>query len=1123
MGSATYPAGEDTGAPPASTVRVRVLGPVAVEVEGQEVTLGPQQRVLLAALVLARGRAVSRERLLDLMWEDDVPEGAAASLRTHILNLRRVLEPRRRAHDGYAVLVSVGGRNNPGYALRLAEEQLDAARFLHLAERARRAVADADPAGALAALDQALALWRGPALDGVGDRAFAVAEATRLEEQRLAAHEDRVDALLALGRYQEVVGELTTLVGEHRLRERLWSQLILALSRSGRRADALAAYRQVYRLLDEELGVRPGRPLQELHQRILESDPEPAAPVRPRPAAPVPRQLPPDVASFTGRDSYVRAMDALLGESARPGRALVISSVSGTAGVGKTALAVHWMRRVADRFPDGQLHVNLRGYALTDPLTADQALGRLLRALGVGPAHIPVSQDEKESLYRSLLADRRMLLLLDDAASLEQVRPLLPGSASCLVVVTSRHDLRGLTAFHDARRISLDVFTEEESVALLARILGEERVRAEPEAARELARLCGHLPLALRICAANLAGGRHRGIADMARALREGDRFAELHLEGDRRSAVQATFDLSYDALPPAARRVFRLLGLVPGPDITAPAAAALAGCPQAEAERLLDQLAARHMIESYEPGRYHLHDLLRLYARERAEREDPAPEREAAVRRLLGWGLVTTDSAALAIYGPIHARFVLVRHTAAGVVPHTFNDPQEAWSWVNAERYNLLSCIEHAADHGMHSLAWQLADALHGHFVIGGQRAEWLRAAHAGLRAAVACRSELGQAAIHGSLADAYLQFADYAGAVRHAGRAVELAELAGARLLGETNRLVVGLGEREQGRLEAATAHLTRALEEMRRCGEPAGEGMALALLGFVRAELGHLDEALAHVEAATELSVKHDSLLTTDTTLRSLGVVHRYLGNLGEARRSLNDALKLGQESHTPYYQESSFQELALVLRDSGYMRLALINAERALQVVHRTNRRMLESDVLNTLGSILCRLGDVAEALDHHRRALRVAAEIGCHRGEAAAHVGMAAAHRGLARPDDAVAHARQAVLIARRHGFRLTEGEALEELAAAHAARGAYEEAARQAESALAVHRGTGYRLGGARSLELLGDAMAAAGEPAAARRCRGQALEAYEAMGVLDGRRLRAALDERQTEGVQSC
>ncbi len=466
------------------------------------------------------------------------------------------------------------------------------------------------------------------------------AEAARLEEQRLAALEARIDADLACARHAVLIPELRKLVLDYPLRERLWGQLVLALYRSGRQADALSAYREIHQLLEAELGVEPGAALRRLHQRILSADAALDAPARSAPGAratpaPVPRQLSADVAGFTGRGEHLRRLGQLLGGDGQGPAALVIAAIVGTAGVGKTALAVHWAHQVAGRFADGQLYVDLRGVARRPPLPPAEALAQLLRALGVPAAQVPPELEEAAGTYRSLLAGRRVLVVLDNAASPDQVRPLLPGSPTCLVVVTSRNQLRGLVAKDDARLLTLDVLGRDEAAALVGRVIGDARVRAEPAATAELARLCAHLPLALRIAGANLADHPGQPIADYTAELAEGDRLAKLVVGGDEQTAVRSSLDLSYQRLAPPERRLFRLLGLVPGPDVSAAAAAALAGTTPERAELVLDRLALAHLLARRAPGRFAVHDLLRLYAIDRALREESEQEREVATRRL--------------------------------------------------------------------------------------------------------------------------------------------------------------------------------------------------------------------------------------------------------------------------------------------------------------------------------------------------------------------------------------------------------------------------------------------------------------------------------------------------------
>ncbi|MFT2019071.1 AfsR/SARP family transcriptional regulator [Streptomyces sp. 796.1] len=1184
---------------------------MGVEIDGRGARLGPQQCALLTLLALACGRAVSTTRIVAALWEGDAPQGAVTTLRTHILHLRRILEPGRRAKDGFHVLVSSGGRSNTNYALRLADEQVDAMWFLTLAQRARRAFAEGDPRRAVELWDQALALWSGPALDGVSERGFAVAEAERLTEMHLVAREERVDALLGLGRNEEAIDELSTLVEGHPLRERPRAQLVLSLYRAGRQADALAAYRDVHRVLDVELGIQPGRALQELHRQVLNADPalELDAPPRPAPAPtvprprtggssgggtagstagaaagprphagpharehatngrasggkaptdrasaapgsvppadtanptgpanatdaaspadpadpadpkattspppptdpppatplPPPRQLPLDVAGFTGRTERLRELDAqLTGRAQAAERTLVISSVSGMAGVGKTSLAVHWMHRVADRFPDGQLYLNLRGYAPDGPLQPGEALGQLLRALGVPPGHLPEQPDERAASYRSLLAGKRMLILLDDAAALEQVRPLLPASPTCCVVVTSRNDLRGLTAFHDAHHIDLGAFQEEESLALLARTIGEERVREEPEAAAEVVRLCGHLPLAVRIAAANLLGYRGRSVADLAADLREGDRLAELATDEPWETAVRGPFDLSYRALPEPDQRLFRLLGLMPGSEFSTRAAAVLAGLTEREASKRLGRLCARSLLQSYRPGRFHLHELLRVYARERAVAETGHAECEAATGRLFTWYLASSDRAAQRLYGTFYSWFAEPAPDPKDplAAPLAFADEQAALGWLETERGNLLACVEHTAEHGPYVIAWQIALVLHGHLMAHGQRTDWLRAADAGLRAAEADGDGYGRAVMHWSLGYVHWELAHHEAAMWHSARAEELYEEAG--LLAEKGGALLGLAaaSRERAHFDAAREHGLRSLTVYRAVGEPAGEIWALALLGFGSLDQGRFDEAQAYFAEGRALGQRSTDPHAALLPLWGLGATLHGRGRFGEANRILQEALAGADLLPSTYAGEGVLCCLAALCRDAGDPRMAIKYASDALHTTQRTHRRLVEPDALNVLGSALLDMDDVTGATDRHALALRLAGGAECRRAEAAAHLGLATAYRARGTYREALSHARSAVTIARHAGLRVAEGEALTELAAVRAVLRHVEKAREAVEHALVVHRDTGYRLGLARALDLA-SALPQARGTRSAQRYRQEAAEVYAAM-----------------------
>ncbi|MBB5935694.1 AfsR/SARP family transcriptional regulator [Streptomyces zagrosensis] len=1118
----SHPPGGAANTAGGATVRLRLLGPVGVDVDGHGVSLGPQQCALLALLALAGGRAVSTSRIVDALWEGGAPRGAVTTLRTHILHLRRILEPDRRARDGFNVLVSSGGRSNTNYALRLADRHVDAMWFLRLAQLARGAFADGDAKRAVEHWDEALALWSGPALDGVSDRSFALSEAERLTEMQVVAREERVDALLGLGRNEEAIGELGTLTEEHPLRERPHSQLILALYRAGRQADALAAYRDVRRVLDDELGIQPGRALQELHHKVLRADPslhlEPPAGAEstastgtdsvpdaaPALLPPVPRQLPTDVAAFTGRADCLRELDAQLAARAQASeQTVVISAVSGMAGVGKTSLAVHWMHRVADRFPDGQFYINLRGYASGAPLAPDEALGQLLRALGVSRGHLPEQSDEKAALYRSLLAGKRALILLDDAAALEQVRPLLPGSPTCCVVVTSRNDLRGLTAFHDAHHIDLGTFQEEESLSLLARIIGEGRVREEPEAAAEVTHLCGHLPLAIRIVAANLLGSRVRNVADVARDLREGDRLAELSIGESWDTAVRAPFDLSYLALPEPEQRLFRFLGLMPGTDFSTRAAAVLAGLSEAEVAKGLDRLCSRSLLETFRPGRFHLHELLRLYGRERALRETDSADREAATGRLFTWYLSTADSAAQSLYGTFYSWFAepAPRSDDPLAAPLIFAGERPALGWLETERANLLACIEHASQRGPYTIAWRLSLVLHGYLMAHGQRTDWLRAAEAGLRGADADEDGYGQAVMHWSLGYVHWELARHDEALRHSARAEALYEEGG--LLAEKGGALLGLAaaSRERGQLDAARGHALRALEVYRAVAQPAGVVWALALLGFCSLDRGRFDEAHAYFSEGQDLGRESTDPHAAALPQWGLGATLHGLGRYEEAGPLLRDVLAGDDRLPSTYAGEGVLCCLAMLCRDTGDPRMALKYASDALHTTQRTHRRLVEPDALNALGTTLLSMDDVAGALDRHGRALRLATEAGCRRAEVAARLGIAAAYRSRGSYREAMSHTRTALTMARQAGFRVAEGEALTELACVRQALRHHEKAREAVEHALVIHRETGYRLGLARALDVAGG-LRQARSTRTAQRYRREAAELYEDMGL---------------------
>jgi tetratricopeptide (TPR) repeat protein/transcriptional regulator with XRE-family HTH domain len=831
------------------------------------------------------------------------------------------------------------------------------------------------------------------------------------------------------------------------------------------------------------------------------------APPRPSPAGPG-SQLPMDVSGFTGRAEHLAQLDAWLPPGPEAPATMVISAIGGTAGVGKTALAVHWAHRVRDRFPDGQLYVQLEGYGPGPPLPPLQALSRLLQALRVAPDRVPVDLEAAAGLYRSLLADRRVLLVLDNARSAEQVRPLLPAGPGCAVVVTSRDRLTGLVATHGAHRLRLDVLAPGDADVLLARIVGPERVAAEPEAAAELARVCGFLPLALRIAAANLLDQSGRTIGEYLAELDTGDRLAGLGIEGDGQSTVQAAFDSSYAALGGPARRLFRLLGLMPGPEVTPSAAAALAGVASGQAAGLLEQLAGAHLVEPRAPGRFGLHDLLRRYARLRTEREDDQAEREAATGRLLGWYLHTVD-AADRLY-PQMLRLPLPEPDAELSVTG-FAGQADAQTWLDAERTNLVAAVESAAEHGPHPMAWQLGDALRGYFWRRRHMVDWLVVARAGLTAAEAADDPLGMAAAHRNLGMAYHGLSEYTRSAEHFELAITLARRAGWLEGAASAHNTLAAVNSDLGRLEQTAAHLTEALALNRAAGSLDGQAIALANLGDTDRELGRLEEAADYVSQALTLYQELGESGQT-TALDTLGEIYRDLGRLDEARTCATQALTLAVKLGSHYDEAYDRQILATIDRDAGRYAEALEGAEAALALSRDLGEPRFEAVIRTTLGSVLAAVGRTGEAVEEHRTALDLARRVQASYPETEALIGLAVAGRLTGDHAAAAEHARLALGLAGRIGYRVLEGQAGTALAAVSLARGCHEEAAGHAGQALELHRATGHRLGAARTLVILGHALAHRHGPAAARPHWREALALFTAIGNPGAAEVRALL-----------
>ncbi|SMD24468.1 AfsR/SARP family transcriptional regulator [Kibdelosporangium aridum] len=970
-----------------------LLGAVRARQGAQSVPLGPrQQRLVFAVLAWEVGRPVSVDRLISLLWPDSPPRTAEHAVRVCVSKLRSILA-------GHAELTAQGS----GYVLRADPLTIDAHRFLDLVEQARATV---DDRRKVEVLDEALGQWQGPALadtasDEIRERLFG-----GLTEAKLVATEDRFDALLRLGRHHSVVSSLASLAETYPARERLVGQLMLALHRGGQSGQALDVARRTRQYLAGELGIDPGRELQDLELAILRDDPALATPRRRGPA-----QLPADLADFTGRSAALDQLDALV---ARDPAAVVITAIDGTAGVGKTALAVHWAHRIRDRFPDGQLHVNLRGYDLGPPLQPAQVLNQFLRAVGVPSDGLPTGLDEAVAMYRTLLSDKRMLVVLDNAVSADQVRPLIPVSPGSVVVITSRDRLDGLVAMDGAKRVVLDVLSPKEAIALLRQMLGD-RVDEDLDAAAELAVTCAYLPLALRIAAAHLAVRPNRSIADHVAALRAGDPLAALQIEGDSQAAVTAGFDLSYTALKPDAQRLFRLLGLVPGPDASVDAAAALTGADDVDV--LLERLAAAHLIEEHTPGRYTFHDLLRQYAWERTTEQDSLAEREAALDRLYEYYETTTRAAVELLY-PYMLRI-------EGGTPKSFDDHGSALAWLDLERANLVAAVRQAEG----KRSWLLADTVRSYLYFRGHIVDLFGVARHALT--TAGDDPKARAAAHNSLATAYYSQNQYAEAVRHYSDSQTWSRSIGW-LTGEAAMLNnLGAILEQQGDLDGANAKFVELLALLRSTGEHHHLlGPALIRVGNNLQCRGRLTEAESYYRQALEFSRAMGERHAEANALHFLGGVQYLMGELDEALKDDSEALRIYLSLGGRNDEARARTHLANVYRGYGRYDEAMKEARAALVLAVETGERRTETWVRSALAATHLAMDDKTEAAAEYERALAVARAIGARYEECEALIGLA-----LSRGDRGDAEA--ALVIADQIGYRLLAHQAVEAGATRH--------------------------------------------------------------------------------------
>jgi DNA-binding SARP family transcriptional activator/tetratricopeptide (TPR) repeat protein len=920
----------------------RVLGPVEVRLGERALAVGhPRQRAVLAVLLLDADRVVPADLLIDRVWGEDPPASVRNVLSGYVARLKAVISD---ASDDTVWL----GRRHGGYVLHVPPDAVDLHRFRDLASAVGR---EADE-GARHLLRDALALWHGPALAGL-ESPWLNATRHTLELERHAAVLDLNDIRLRRGEQGGLIGDLTGQVAAAPADERLIGQLMLALYRSGRQTEALHQFDQARRYLADELGADAGPGLRALHEQILRADPALAPPLAApaasvaggQPADHVPRQLPADVSAFTGRTAELAALDEFLlppASASGTSTAAVISAVSGTAGVGKTALAVHWAHRAAGQFPDGQLHVNLRGYDPGRPVTAADALAGFLRILGVPGQAIPADEEERAARYRSLLACKRMLVVLDNAASVEQVRPLLPGTPGCAVLVTSRDSLPGLVARHGARRIELDLLPPPEAVGLLGQLIGE-RAGADPDAVATLADLCARLPLALRV-AAELAVTRPAESlpALVAEVRNERARLDLLDAGGDPRTSVRAVFSWSLDALNPEAARTFRLAALHPAADFEPWAVAALAGTTVEQVRRQLSDLSRAHLIQPAAPGRYGLHDLLRAYARDLAATRDGEEEMRTAMSRLLDYYLYAASVAMNSVFPVERARRPAIQSPASAVQPMA--DSAAALAWLDAELPALIAMTAHAAEHGWPQHAIQMAATLARYMDSSARYVE--------------ARS------LHGYAYWAACQVGDRAAA----GRALNGLGAAAYSLAG----------------YEVADNLFGRAADLFRETGDQTSEGRALHNLGWVRWGQGRYQAAAELFQQELTLFRGAGDRVAEAGAIDGLGVVAMHQGRYDVAVSHHQQALSMFRDAGDRRGAAISLANLGAVCDRQGHHQQALRYYEQALGLFRQVGERANEASMLANIGHEIkdrIGLGAASAARSHWQQALELFAELG----------------------------------------------------------------------------------------------------------------------------------------------
>lgn len=1049
------------------TVDFRILGPVELQVNGQPYSFGsPKERCVLAVLLYELGQPVAIDSLIDRVWGENLPESPRASLYSYLSRLRRNLK--RATGNDHTLLRSRSGY----YALDGDPGAVDLHRFRALRAQARRIGDGGDDIRAAELLREAEQLWRGTPLAGLSG-VWAERVRAALEEERLAATMDRIRVELRLGRHTDLVGELADLAALHPFNETLVEHLMIALYRCGRQAEALEAYRQTRRRLLAELGSEPGLGLRNLHQSILNEDPVlvPEPVVRPAPPSVQANSLPRDNPDFTGRAAE---LDKLFGwiDSERAQSTVTVVTIGGMAGVGKTTFAVHAAHLLSDRYPN-LFYLGLHAHdPIEEPMDPASGLGILLRTLGVPPERIPATLEERATLWRTQLASRPALVILDDANDPDQIKPLLPGAANCLVLVTCR---RRMLELPGTSWLPLDVLRSDEAASLFTHVAGPERVR-DPAAIARVVSLCGYLPLAIQ-----LAGSRFRShptwsTTDLASRLSRSQDHLDEILAEDRE--VAASLELSYRYLTNGQQRLLRQLALHPGAEFSVYAAAAASDGSLVETEQALEALLDHHLLEELEPGRFTYHDLIREYAWHRAQLDDPGSDRRRTMHRILDYYLCLADRAASIVY-PFHRR-IDVKLTYVPADMPQLSARRDSRKWMDVERVNIFSIIHYAARNGWPLHVSQLACILAKFLDAWGY---WHEAV-----------------TMHRLAVRAWREVGDSCGEAR------ALTDL--CFILGRT------------GRYAEALECVRDALTIFRDQANRAGEAEALDRMGLILWQSSRYDEAFSHHEQALairrSLNDRRGEADALGHGAMSLLRTSRYK----EALKYITKALAIYREIGDLRGEGHSLNNMADAQQRLGFYEEALDRYQQALVISRDLGDRQGEAILFNNIGDVYQRTGRYQDSVQCYREALGVYRDIGDRRCEADALNNIGAAFQGSGQYGEALSNHEKALAIAHEIAEPYQEAKSLWNIGNAHLHYGDYLSAAHDFRAVLELSHMIGNSYQQALAEDGLGSVVRHTEGAAAARKHWQKALALFEELGVPEADVVRSRL---QAPGIASC